>query len=86
METHLRNSKPVSLYNPLRSDFTVTYATDDGPPMPYTIPSLEIKTFPSYIADHIKKHLAQEVIGSRGVRLNYDDDYKEALKEIEVTV
>lgn len=84
MEPPTRNSNPVTVYNPLKNDFTVTYATDDGPPLPYTVPSLDTATFPSYIADHVKKHLAQAVLNARGIRNNYDDDFREAVDEISV--
>lgn len=79
------NRNPKSLFNPLKDDFTVNYATDDAAPLPYTVPSLEIATFPAYIADHIAKKLAHEIVFTRGIHTNYTDDYTAVLAEIEVT-
>lgn len=76
------NKTPKALYNPLLEDFSVNYATDDNPPITYTIHSLEIETFPTFIANHIIKHLAHKIVTSRGVKTNYEDDFNEAVKEI----
>lgn len=76
------NRTPKAIYNPLYEDFSCNYATDNNPPITYTIHALEIETFPTYLADHIAKHLAQHVLGVRGIQTNYDDDFKKAIDEI----
>lgn len=75
---------PTSIYNPMTEDFTTTYANEDNEPIPYTCPAQEISTFPAYIANKIKKNLAQVIVFKRGVKTNYEDDYNEVLKEISV--
>lgn len=77
------NRTPKYIHNPLYEDFSCTYATDDGPPITYTLHAQDIEKFPTYLANHIAKHLAQHIVGVRGVKTNYDDDFKAALKEIE---
>jgi hypothetical protein len=79
-----KQSNPVSLYNPLSEDFSCKQADDDNVQHTYTIRSLEIETYPKYIADHITKHLAQAIIAKRGIKTNYEDAYKEAVEEMTV--
>jgi hypothetical protein len=66
------------LYNPSKEDFIITW---DGEP--HTLHSEELEPFPTYLADHIAKHLAHKLVMERGVKTNYDDDIKLMLKEIE---
>lgn len=70
------------LYNPTKSDFMTTYANEDNEPIVYTLRSEELKEFPKYIADHIAEHLAHEIVMTRGVKTNYDDDKKKVFEEI----
>lgn len=55
-----------------------------GEPEPFTIPSQDIATFPTFLADVLASHLAQQIVFMRGIRTNYDDEYKAVLKEITV--
>lgn len=80
------NLTPKHIWNPLATDFTTTYANENNEPISYTCPSLRISTFPTYIADHMAKHLAQEIVGHRGIKKDYQGDYEAALKEIMVEI
>ena len=77
------NRTPKYIHNPLFEDFSVNYATDEGPSITYTIHAQDIQAFPTYLANHITKHLAHHIVTTRGVKTNYDDDLKEAIREIE---
>lgn len=79
-----RDETPKYLYNPDGQDFTVDYAVDDNPPEPYTIRAGEAQSFPPYIADHIARHLAHLLISKRGIKTNYDDDFKATIEEITI--
>jgi len=85
--------KQVSIYNPDDIDFTTTYdVSETGNPIPFTIPGRQIKTFPATIANHLKKHLATQLLNKRGhktidgVRLSWQDSYNEYYKETEVNL
>jgi len=69
---------PTSIYNPDKSDFTITWNDE-----PYTIHAGEIETYPKWLADHIAKHLCKKLIGERGIKVNYEVDYAEMMKQIQ---
>jgi len=71
----------LRIYNPDTEDFTVKF---NG--VSYTIPALEIAEFPYFVANHIKKHLADLLLAKRGTKTNPEDDLKEIYKEIEVSL
>ncbi len=77
------DTTPKSIYNPSKEDFTTTFANEENVPIPYTAPSQEISTFPTYIANHIAKHLCHKLIMERGIKKNYQDDYDLMMKQIE---
>lgn len=75
----------VAIYNPDSADFTITYDTnEDGNPLAYTLGAGQAEKFAKPIADHIATHLAKHLVFKRGIVLNFDDDYKQALQEIYV--
>lgn len=81
-EAKEKREKVVRIYNPNTRDFTVQLHGKK-----HTIHSLEIEPFPYLVAEHIKKHLATEVLNERGgVKggSNYEDTMKAIYKEIEV--
>lgn len=83
MQSPQRNETLVTLYNPLRNDFSVVKAADDNTSITYTIPSCDLKTFPKYIADHVAHYLAHAVVSERGIEHgNFDASYQKAMKEI----
>jgi hypothetical protein len=69
------------IYNPDIADFTCIFQGK-----PYTICSFEMTEFPLYVAEHIKKHLANHLLHKRGVKNNPQSDLVEIYKEIEVTI
>ena len=73
---------PKYIWNPTTEDFTTTYADENNVPVEYTAPSLEMSRFPTYIARHIAKKLADVIVWKRGIKTNFEDDYKTVLKEI----
>lgn len=75
------NLTPRYLYNPTKDDFTVKW--DD---VAHTIHSEELKAFPAYLADHIAHHLAKHIVGTRGIKTNYEDDFKAVMEEIIVNI
>ncbi len=77
---------PKHIWNPLIDDFTTTYANEDNIPIPYTCPSLKISQFPTYIANHIAKQLAQKIVFERGIKTNYEDEFAKTLDEITITI
>jgi hypothetical protein len=79
-----RNDTPKSIFNPLREDFTVSYLDENNKPRDYTIRSMEIETFPTYLADHIIKHLITAVQDERSLNLTNTKLIEEIRKEIEV--
>lgn len=56
-----RDETPKTLFNPTLYDFTVQIADDANNPREYVIPAQEIEIFPAYIAEHIKKKLAEKI-------------------------
>lgn len=73
------DNTPTSIYNPDKSDFTIAWNEE-----PYTIHAGEIETYPKWLADHIAKHLCKHLVMQRGIRVNYEEDYKEMMKQIVV--
>ena len=51
----------------------------------YVITSRQIVSFPKYIADHLAKHLAQEIATETEGGLAYEYKYKAAMDKILVT-
>ena len=52
----------VGVYNPLNTDFTVRYANGSSFPQEYTAKAGDITFFDSTIAEHVKKHLVDELL------------------------
>lgn len=72
---------PTPIYNPDKSDFTIAWNEE-----PHTIHAGEIETYPKWLADHIAKHLCNHLVMKRGIRVNYDEDYKEMMAQIIVNI
>ena len=62
-----RDNTPKSVFNPLKYDFKTTYRDDNNHQREYFIRSMEIETFPAYIADHMVKHLIDAVQNERHI-------------------
>ena len=80
--------KKILLYNPLNKDFSVNYDIDGtGNPKVFTIHARDDEEFDPVVAKHVKKHLANAVLHSRGrPNPNPEDALKEINKEIEIKV
>lgn len=78
-EARANLKKKVKIYNPDSDDFSAQYAGKK-----YTVPALDWASFPKYIADHVKKHLATHLMYKRGVKHNPELDLQEIYKEIEM--
>lgn len=79
------NRKPKAIFNPSRDDFSVEYLDDENIPHTYTIKSMQLRSFPTYIADHIVKHLSQKIMWDKGIKTNPEDELKAIRREIENT-
>lgn len=79
-----RDETPTSLFNPLFEDFTVQRADDDNVVHSYTLHSQEIETFPAYIANHIKRKLAEKIYVDKYPQRTKESIMPEILAEIEV--
>ena len=76
----------ILLFNPLNKDFSVKYDVGGGKgPKTFTIFARDKGEFDPVIAKHVKKHLANAVLHSRGrPKLNPEADLVEINKEIEL--
>jgi hypothetical protein len=79
-----RDETPKSLFNPLSIDVITSIRDDDNKNQDYTIPSMEIKTFPAYLADRIKRDLLTTIRNSRNLGLVTEKEEKDLEKEVEV--
>jgi hypothetical protein len=80
-----RNETPKSIFNPLKTDFVTEIRDDDNQNRKYFIRSMEIDTFPAYIARHIANHLITAVQNERGINSTNEKAIEEIRKEIEVS-
>lgn len=74
-----------NLYNPLPKSFTITYDLEGtGNPQEFTARAMDITSFDEPVYSHMKKHLADAVVWHKGIKVNYDHDLAQALKEVTV--
>lgn len=72
-----------SVFNPDTEDFTITYDLNgDNHPLSYTVRANDHATFPTPVAEHIKRHLAKHLVFKRGIKTNFEDEYNKTIKEI----
>lgn len=79
LEYQAQQPKKVKIFNPDFDDFTVKYDGQD-----YTLHAQEIEVFDAVIANHIKKHLADKLMGLSGITIPTDEDWQKIYKKIEV--
>lgn len=74
----------IPVYNPLVTDFTVTYdINEDNKPLEYIARAQEITYFDNEtIANHVKKHLSTAIVNKRGVKVSWRVDRQKILDEI----
>lgn len=61
----IRDTTPKSVFNPLPIDFVDEIRDDDNKIQIYTVPSMEIVSFPSYLADRIINDLITAIENHR---------------------
>lgn len=80
-----RDDSPKAVFNPLRYDFVDEIRDDDNKQRQYTIRSMEIETFPAYLAKTIIIHLMTAVQNERGTNPLNEKAVDDIRKEIEVS-
>lgn len=79
-----QDNTPKSLFNPLKTDFVTSIRDENNKLQDYIVHSMEIETYPAYIANIIIKKLITAVKYSRdGVT---PEDEAKIRKEIEVVI
>lgn len=80
-----KNETPQSLFNPLKNDFNIEMLNDQNEVISFTIRAHESESFPTYIADHIEKHLIQQIFNEEG-KWDFDQDIQkeEIRKRVEM--
>ena len=81
-----RNDTPKSLFNPLKVDFIAEIRDDNNQKQTYIIHSMEIETFPSWLADILEKKLITQVKYDRNVGLFSQEEENKIRKEVEVVI
>jgi hypothetical protein len=79
-----RDNSPKSLFNPLKTNFITSIRDDNNIPQDYIIRSMEIATFPAYLAKHIIRNLITAVQNEREILSTNLKEIEEIRKEIEV--
>lgn len=81
-----RDETPTHLFNPLKNDLVLELFNDENIGTIYLARSLEVSTYPRYLADIVKKHLIDKIINDRGLGYVTPEQRKELLEEIEVNI
>jgi len=81
-----RDETPKSLFNPLSINFKTKLRGDDNVDVEYEIPSMEIATFPAYLADRIKVDLMTAITNQRGSGLLTEEEKNKLIDEVEVRI
>lgn len=79
-----RNDTPKSLFNPLKTDFICPLRDDKNIYHNYKIRSMEIESFPTWMAEVIIKHLIVAVQNERKVNPIDIEAIEEIRKEVVV--
>ena len=80
-----RDETPMSVFNPLTTDFVCEVREDSNQNKQYIIRSMEIETFPTYLAKKIVRRLITAVQNKRGINPITDIDSTERIrKEVEI--
>jgi hypothetical protein len=78
-----KDESPKSLFNPMKSDAVFSIRDDQNVPQIYIIHSMEIETYPTYLADIIIKKLITAIQNERGVLGTNLKGIEEIRKEVE---
>jgi len=79
-----RNETSKSVFNPLTDDFIIEFRNDKNEIEIYTVPSMNMVTHPTYLADFLIKHLVDRIIEKRDLGYVSPEARAEIQKEIEV--
>lgn len=82
--TWKRDETPTHFSNPLKHTVTVELFNDENQKVAHEIPSIEIVTYPKWLADVLKKHLIDAIIDDRDMGYTTPEERAELMKEIEV--
>jgi hypothetical protein len=81
-----RDETPKSFFNPLAHDFIGEIRDDSNTIIKYTIPSMEISTFPAYIAERLIADLMTEITNQRELGYLTEEQKEKLRKEVEVNL
>lgn len=80
----VRDETPTHIFNPLKNDLVLQEFNDLNEKITYTIPVVEISTYPKYLADILRKHLVDAIINERNLGYISPEERAEIQKETEV--
>jgi hypothetical protein len=78
----------IILQNPSSDPFTTTYDINgDGHALEFTIHSKEIVKYPKALGEHMRKHLAEELVWKQGLQgSNFEDEFRKMKEKITITL
>lgn len=79
-----RDETPKNVFNPLNDDVSVRYRNDKNEEKSIIVPFFKSTTYPTYLADHIIKHLVDAIIIDRKLGYVTPEKRAEIQKEVEV--
>ncbi|MBZ5529731.1 MAG: hypothetical protein LAN71_17780 [Acidobacteriia bacterium] len=79
-----RDNSSKSLFNPLSTDFVTHIRNDYNVNKEYVIPSMEIITYPTYLAERIEKDLITAIKNARNINPLIESETKKIKEEIEL--
>jgi hypothetical protein len=78
-----RDDTPKSLFNPLSKDFTTPIRDERNAVQTYTLHSMEIETYPTWLANLIEKDLITAIKNKRNVNPVSEIEHQKIVKEVE---
>lgn len=84
----MEQAEIIILQNPSAKPFTTTYDINgDGAPISFTIHSKEIVKYPKALGEHMRKHLAEELVWQQGLTgSNFEDEFRKMKDKITITL
>lgn len=79
-----RDETPVHIFNPLTIDVIVPIRDENNVQSDKIVPSLEITTYPRWLAEIVKKHVVDAVINDRELGYQTPEDLAKIQAEVEV--
>jgi len=81
-----RDETPKSIFNPMKIDLVCSIRDDNNVPQDYIVHSMEIETYPAYIANIIIKKLITAIKYARNVPPHSQEEEDKIKKEVEVVI